>query len=160
MMHLIDTMFPAGLAIQQLWDEKRRNTRLAARADFSIDELRPLLGRLILVDILPELDVFYRLYGTRCSELLGQELTGKRLSDLQPPELRTLIRAEYAEVVADRRPMVFRQTRAHGDRGAHVVEHTLLPLSHGGETVDQVLSLADWASNGRPCSTPDKTSRT
>ena len=144
MTQLLSTHLVAGQAIQTLWHQKSIDGRLPARAAFSIDDLRPWLGRLILTDILPGLDLYYRVHGTRCAELLGQELTGKRLSDLQPPEIRERVRAEYAQVIACRRPMVFQRLHTYGDRGTHLVERILLPLSHTGDAVDQILSLADW----------------
>ena len=146
MLDLIDTMIPEGQAVQQLWHRFFRHGRLPSRADFSIEDLRPWLGKLILVDVLhnPDgIDLFYRVHGTKLAEILGQELTGKRLSDLQPPELRALIHAEYLEVLAARKPMVFRRRRSYGDLGTYLVERILLPLSRDGGTVDQVLSLAD-----------------
>ena len=150
-MQLLDTLIPAGRDIQRLWHEKAAGGQMPARADFSIDELKPWLGRLILADILPGFDLFYRVHGTKLAEMLGQELTGKRLSDLQPPELRERIRADYAELVAVRRPLVFRRRRSYGERGSFLVERILLPLSHAGETVDQVLSLVGWiASSHEP----------
>jgi hypothetical protein len=144
-MNLVETGLPAGEAIQRLWHAKRRGTRLPTRADFSIDDLRPWLGRLILVDVLlPGPDLYYRVHGTTLAELLGQELTGRRLSDLQPPDLRELIRAEYAQVIEAKVPMLFRRERPCRDGRMRIVERILLPLSHAGETVDQVLSLADF----------------
>jgi hypothetical protein len=148
-MQLIETFLPAGQAIQRLWHQKATSDRLPARADFSVEDLRPWLGRLILVDVLPDGDLFYRVHGTKLAEMLGQELTGKRLSDLQPPEFRVLIRAEYDELIASRRPLVVRRRRSYGDRGSYIVERILLPLSKIGSTVDQVLTLADWVPGSR-----------
>jgi hypothetical protein len=142
---LIETIMPEGQAVQALWHRCHQTGQLPKRADFSIEDLRPWLGRLILVDVLYDsdgLDLFYRVHGTTLAEMLGQELTGKRLSDLQPPELRALIRGEYVKVVAARVPMVVRRRRSYGDRGTYLIERTLLPLSRDGTDVDQVLSLA------------------
>ena len=143
-MDLLETIIPEGQAIQRLWHEKAANRRLPARADFSIDDLRPWMGRLILVDILPDGNLFYRVHGTTLAEQFGQELTGKYLTDMTDIQLRESIRSEYALVVARRAPMVFRRRRDYGDRGSYDTERIVLPLSHGGNTVDQALSLADW----------------
>lgn len=144
-MTILHTTLAAGRAIQVLWHEKSQNRRMPPRAAFTIDDLRPWLGHLILVDVLPdgdEFDVFYRVHGTKLVEALRQELTGKRLSDLQPPDLRKLIRADYQQVVTKRRPTVVRRYRSYGDRGTFLVERVLLPLSRNGRDVDQVLSFA------------------
>ncbi|HLZ65649.1 MAG TPA: PAS domain-containing protein [Aliidongia sp.] len=130
--------------MQRLWHEKAAEGRLPALADFSIDDLRPWMGRLILVDILPDGNLFYRVHGTKLAEQLGQELTGKYLTDLADLQLRAAIRSEYALVAARRAPMVFRRRRHYGNRGSYDTERIVLPLSHGGNSVDQALSLADW----------------
>jgi hypothetical protein len=148
-MKFIETLIPTGQDIQRLWHEKSTDGRVPARSDFSIDDLKPWLGRLILVDILPDGDIFYRVHGTELAEWLGQDLTGKTLSALNPPEFRALIRAEYADIVASRSPAVIRRRRHYEGRGSFVIERILLPLSRDGQTIDQVLTLAGWLPETR-----------
>jgi hypothetical protein len=138
------TMLPADQDIQRLWHEKLADRRLPTRADFSIDDLRPWMGRLILADILPDGTLFFRVYGTVLVEYLGQELTGKRSTEIAHPALRELIHADHSALILTGRPMVVRRQCNLAGRGNYEVERVLLPLSLAGDTVDQALILEYW----------------
>jgi hypothetical protein len=141
---LLDTALPESRAIQRLWHSKKIGERLPVRGDFSIDDLRPWLGRLILADVEIDGTIRYRVHGTTCAEKLGQELTGKTVNEIRNEKLRELIRTDYADVIASRVPTIIRRRRDYGDKGTYELERLLLPLSTGGERVDQILSLLDW----------------
>jgi hypothetical protein len=141
---LSETLLPAGRAIQRLWLSKQMSNQLPSRKAFSIDDLRPWLGRLILVDVETDGTIRYRVHGTMCAEKLGQELTGKTVDEIRNEKLRELIREDYTAVIASRVPTIIRRRRDYGEKGSHELERLLLPLSTGGERVDQILSLLDW----------------
>lgn len=67
---------PKLRALYQLWIQKRGARPAPARADFAIEDFRPWLGHLIILDCLPNDDFRYRLYGTDLVSLFGFDLTG------------------------------------------------------------------------------------
>jgi hypothetical protein len=131
-------MLPELERLYRLWDAKRAGRRAPARRDLPLEELKPWLGHLLVIDVIDGgADFLYRVYGTAIGAFFGNDLTGKRLSEVDPATQET-VGKEYREVVATglptyavRAPRTFR-------------EHTLiaranLPLSHDGHAVDQLL---------------------
>src|SRR5690349_14017094 len=66
--------------------------------------LRPWLGHLLLVDVLPGGTEFvYRLYGTNVAETFGQDMTGQSPQGF-PAHHVEIIMAPYRAAVADQAP--------------------------------------------------------
>jgi hypothetical protein len=131
-------MLPELAALYRLW-EARRAARLApARHDLSLEDLKPWLGHLLVIDVIDRgADFVYRVYGTAIGTFFGNDLTGKRLSEV---DLATqeIVGQEYRAVVAIRRPTyTVRSPRTF--REDTLIARANLPLSHGGQAVDQLL---------------------
>lgn len=131
------TMPPPLAALHRLWSEKRGARRAPARGDFDIFELRPWLGFLTLIDVIDGgRDYFYRVSGTNVTEFYGNDLTNRRLSEVEPG-IRAVVEPEYRRVIADARPLfVVRRPRVR--RESARVARCLLPLSSDGRTIDQI----------------------
>lgn len=126
-------------ALHALWEAKRRGGNLPARADFDVLELAPWMGNLNLVEVIDGgRDFRYRLHGTRLVELLGMELTGRRLSEL-PHAMQETIRAEHMQAIEDRRPCWFTRSRFNRDEDHLRVAKLTLPLAADGRTIDMLL---------------------
>ena len=141
-------MTPELDALYRLWESKRADRAMPGRRDFAFEDLGPWLGHLILVDVLDHgRDYAFRIFGTRIAEFLGQDLTGKRLNMLSPRVQRAM-GEEYGEVVATRRPRYIVGS-PHLSRRFSVAARAILPLSHAGCAVDQLLIGFYEAKNRR-----------
>jgi hypothetical protein len=143
-------ILPAGSALaieapllRQLhedWQARRRGRPLPARADFDPIDLKYVLGKLLLVDVLREpLQFRFRLVGTELVKRLGVDLTGRTLDDYPDPEYREFLRQRYTAAVTARRPLSSIQTRLILDGRLRRYEALLLPLASDGVTVDMLM---------------------
>src|SRR3546814_14604986 len=72
-------------ALHALWVRKRQDRPAPLRRDFDVVELRRWLGFLCLIDIeAGGQDFRYRIFGPSVAAAVGPELTGRRLSDVEP----------------------------------------------------------------------------
>ena len=122
--------------LKALWDRKRGDRVMPARADFDPTDLREHIGSLFLVDVLEGGDDFqYRLIGSAIVDAVGRDVTGKKVSDVfEEPILRL-----YRHLVQHPTPV-----RTHGTvewRQRCYLEHEciLLPLSDDGRTVNKFI---------------------
>lgn len=148
----IDRLTPPDFAfLYGLWLAKR-GTRLApARAAFDPGELRAILPRLLLIDVVREpLDFRYRLAGTLTYELHGQELTGKSITALQPPEFAATLWDDLRELIETGQPQLV-LLEFTNQAGYHRAYHVLrLPLSADGKTIDIIMILVDYGTDDAP----------
>jgi hypothetical protein len=121
-----------------LWNVKRGQRAMPARADFDVFELRDWLGNLMLVDVLEGAREFrYRLYGTILASYYGRDLTGRSTAALAP-ETRDIVCREYGEVCVSRSPMMVERKRSVR-HSARIVAKLILPLSTDDRDPDMLL---------------------
>ena len=100
-----------------------------------------------VVDVTPDpLDFVYRYLGTGHVTAKGIERTGQSVKD-HPQGRAEAVFSEYRRVFEGKRPMIFaRQVILPG--GKPPIDQMVLrmPLSDDGETVDKIISVADWLS--------------
>jgi hypothetical protein len=123
-------------ALLALWRGRGAQGRLPARADFTVQDFRPWLGHLCILEVLDG-DLRYALYGTAITEIFGWDLTGRRISGLAPDVAQRLAE-EYRPVVADGRPVFFSNRRLVRKEWAHV-DKLALPLGADGVHVDRLI---------------------
>ena len=64
------------------WDQRRGDRAMPARGDIGPTEMRPYLGMVMLVDVVPDKRRFvYRLVGTKEVEGRGKDPTGLPVAD-------------------------------------------------------------------------------
>lgn len=127
-----------------LWNRKRGGRSLPSRADFDPLELKPILARLMLIEVIADPPDFrYRLAGTLARDLTGEELTGRRVLDLVPPQHGRLLWNSLCEMQVDRQPqyILLDIIVASGEPLSYRVLR--LPLGADGETVDMVMVVQD-----------------
>lgn len=121
------------------WRACCRGPHLPKRADFDPLQLKPHLGWLCVVEVLPGApgaeDLLYRLIGSGIVDMVGRDATGKPVSQVLPSGALTI----YRHLIAKPRP-----ARTHGEvawRGKGFIAHEtlLLPLADDGRTVDRFL---------------------
>src|SRR5882762_10279792 len=89
-----------------LWNTSHRNRPMAAYADLAVLNHPEWLGHLSLIEVLEEgLDFRYRVYGSALAAYYGRDLTGKTTRAL-PTAVGSLVRREYAQAYAARRPLL------------------------------------------------------
>jgi len=145
--HPAEENLPKSAALRQLlayWQERRGAREMPARGDLDPVDMKFILGRLVLFDVLhgdgagvPRRFRF-RLAGVEYAERFGIEPTGLMLDEYPRINSRGYIHATLALTVDGRRPLT-------GCRQAIDTQHmrfydTLyMPLSTDGTTVDMVL---------------------
>ena len=127
-------------ALQSFWESKAARKRsLPARVDFDVLELWPWLGNLALVEVIDGgADFRYRLHGTVMVEILGMDLTGRRLSGMTAT-MQEVAGRECRAAVQSRRPTSFTRIRFDRPSDHRRVTSLLLPLAADGSTVDMLL---------------------
>ncbi|WP_156092670.1 PAS domain-containing protein [Rhodovibrio salinarum] len=127
------------------WRSKRQGDRLPSRADINPADLRFLLPRLALIDVLREHDNLtfrHRLTGTEIVARSGRDPTGKRFEELYRGEYLQTALATYREVVETGRPNTSdRVYPLLPGRDYMRYDRLLLPLAADGVTVDMVMTL-------------------
>jgi hypothetical protein len=135
---------PAFAFAYELWRSKRGARSLPARADFDPFELKPILPRVLLIEVINDPPDFrYRLAGTLARALTGEELTGRRVLDLVPVQHGRLLWNNLCEMQADRQPqyVLLNIISANGEPLSYRVLR--LPLGADGETMDMVMVVQD-----------------
>lgn len=124
------------------WAGKRQGRRFPARADFDPLELKPLLGHLLMVDVVrgPEDDLRfrYRLFGSEFVFYHGADMTGRWLEDISNPGFRDELLAIYRSVVNEGELRTLSYDYLREDQ-RHRFQAVLLPLASDGKTVNIVL---------------------
>lgn len=127
---------PRPVQLLALWRSKCRGSLLPRRADFDPLHLRPHLGWLCVVEVLPGgEDLVYRLIGSGIVEMVGRDATRMPVSQVLPVGALTIFR----HLIGAPKP-----ARTHGQvawRGKGFISHEslLLPLADDGKTVDRFL---------------------
>ena len=133
--------YPEIAQVLEYWRVKKGDRAFPARADIDPLEFVRTLPRVMMVDVTYDpLEFRYRVAGTGIFAIHGQELTGKRARDLEPPEFGAEIHRHYCEVIERRAPML------------HLIELTMdyittsyarliLPLSSDGERIDRLMTI-------------------
>jgi hypothetical protein len=140
--------------LQQLfdyWQRKRRDRMAPARADIVPTEIRLLLPRVFIVEIVGSPPRFrFRLAGTLVVDRFGEEITGRFLDELDLDERDREIVADYLKTAETRAPVCSRWSYVKHDGTPLRYERLLLPLSSDGRTVDMILGgAAEEPPSGR-----------
>jgi hypothetical protein len=124
--------------LYRLWQSKCRNGRLPARADFTVDDLRPLMGRIAILDVVDGgADFRFRLYGSDIARAYRGEMTGKSVREYRP-HFYAKIAPGYQDVVATRKPR-YDEMQVDDEMMLYRWERLVLPLASDGTTIDMIL---------------------
>lgn len=129
------------------WDERRGGARWPPRSAIDPLDLKPLLGSLVIVDVLHDGGgapprFRYRLFGSSLVQWFGFDMTGKTIDDWPGAEYGAYLNASYREVVAAARP--FRRKRSIvKDNRILRYESLMLPLGRG-ERIEQVIAAQQF----------------
>ncbi len=127
-----------------LWQSKCAGRSMPARRDFTVEEFAPWLGRLHLVRVegdaagIEQSDGRYIVFATASVERYGREMTGKSLSQYEPPEMARRALDDHLALLRARRPIINRVNDSFGPVLMHWTR-LALPLSDDGQRIDRYL---------------------
>jgi hypothetical protein len=121
--------------------------RMPSREDVDPLEVPALLPFIFLIDVLDDPQDFrFRLAGTHFREFAGEEVTGKRIGEIFPPEFCAEVRMQWAGVVAEKAPKSGSGQLWVPGREYVSWEGVILPLSPDGDRVTMFLGGGIFAS--------------
>lgn len=126
--------------LQALWQDRCKAGLIPARADFPIEDLRPWLGHVSLVDVETAPRRFrWRLIGTGIAERLGRDVTGSWFDEVYDDEtLAGYVRA-YSRAVDRRQPVFHAGDLEFVGKEFQQFQSIHLPLSDTGTDVDMLM---------------------
>lgn len=122
---------PKLRSLYDLWAAKRGSRQAPPRSDFSLEDLRPWFGHLMLLDCMPNHEYRYRLYGTALVGIFGFDLTNKMVGGATG-QIGDKPLDEYRQVVRIGAP-VYATRVSPSAREYLQVDKLALPLMEGGE---------------------------
>ncbi len=132
-------------ALLALWRAKCRAGGLPSRADFGPAEVKPMLPRLLFIEIRREPPDFrYRLTGTGSRDIHGVELTGRSILDIRPAEHGRRLWNDLCRLYRDHQPQFRRLEFVNQDGRSRSYSVLRLALAADGATVDNVMVLNDF----------------
>lgn len=136
---------PRLKGLLRYWNEKRAGRSYPSRADIDPLELKPVLGNILLIDVVPSdrheegRRFRYRLFGTEFVFYHGTDLTGHWLDEIPNAGFRDSLISMYNTVVNEGGiRMVSYDYMLESRR--HRFQAVILPLSSDGSQIDIILS--------------------
>jgi hypothetical protein len=128
------------------WDGLRGERAAPERGDIEPGAIRHVLADTFILGIAPQAGATFRLAGTRCSALFGQDLKGRAIHSLWPAAKRSEIDRHVATVTSEMAGLVA-GLRGIAENGWSLeLELLLLPLRHRGRTDERALGAISPAS--------------
>lgn len=128
--------------VLRIWRRLCGSRFAPSRREIEPLDFRPMLGRLAVIDVLPdrggEARYRYRLMGTRLAAEDAFDLTGKQLCEHPRTEQRPIVRAALDAAVESARPVYREDDRQDGAR-CNTYARLVLPLSDDSRTVTGLL---------------------
>lgn len=147
---LSDIRDPGTRYLLEYWERKRAGRRMPARADVDPVELKSVLGRLLIIEVMRQpLDFRYRLAGTKTFDIFGHDLTGLSVRDIQPPEWSQAIWSSLTALVETGEPQYVELQFETVARNVRIYRVLRLPLGANGQDVDQILLLQEEPGDAR-----------
>lgn len=133
-----DVRWPGGRELFTWWDKTKGERAFPARRDFSPLAVTPLLPTIQLIDVGDEQRVYsVRLVGTRITEIIGFDPTGKPLDDLPNT---AAVRKAYDWVVDNQKPLMrLNMPVKWGNKDFMACSALILPLGPTGGSVNMLL---------------------
>jgi hypothetical protein len=135
---------PRLKTLLRYWHQKRGARRYPSRADIDPLELKPVLGNILLIDVVANEQgggqrFRYRLFGTEFVFYHGTDLTGHWLDEIPNAEFRDSLIGLYDIIVREGGARMYSYDYMLESR-RHRFQAVILPLSTDGERIDIILS--------------------
>jgi len=125
-----------------LWTLKRGTRDLPSRREFPFEELGPWVGRLHLIEVLPG-DFRFKVFAGRSSLRLGDEWTGRLLSEVTPRWMAEDAAIDYRRCIETCQPIYADRTGRETEERVYSWRRLILPLGEG-RTVDHLFVCMDY----------------
>lgn len=127
--------------LYRYWERKRGERKMPARRDLRPEEMRDLLGYIVLVDVEPGTPVKFRfrLVGAEIASAYGRDMTGLYVDDAQPLSYRNLLLRHYGRALEVARPVLHRVKFMEWTGKTHELIRLILPLSDDNQTVNMLV---------------------
>jgi hypothetical protein len=134
------------------WVRWRGERLMPGRADFLPEDIRYILGNVILHEVAERepLRFRYRLIGTLIVARRGFDFTGRYLDELPTSDVRAVVTRINERVVRERRPLLWHYDMPDLDHRMRHCEVLSLPLSADGSDVDMILAGQIFEDEERP----------
>ena len=132
-------------ALNTWWISNKEASGLPDRRSFDPAAFKTLMPNLVVVEV--EQDPFrlrYRLVGTRVAQFTGFDFTGRYLDELIALGSTSEWQNQYAAACANGQPVFGAITEPTTSGGTFTFEFGLFPISAGGATVRQFISVEDY----------------
>jgi hypothetical protein len=130
-------------AIYRYWSKKKCGRKFPRRQDIDPLEMKPWLPGLVLVDVKPPRQITYRVVGTAVCQHRGFDPTGRPVEEGLYGNLRDEVLENY-RLAIDEGSIVYDYDATPSQSGlAQEVGTLFMPLSNGGDRVDQILIYQD-----------------
>ncbi len=131
---------PKLKALHAFWLQQCAGAKLPMAADLQPADLRPWLDNLVVMEVGEGDDFVYAYYSQAFAKAFGEDRVGQSIDDL-PAEQAEILRAEYAQLQADRLPLS-RVYTARFDDADRTWERLVLPLFAETGEVEKLLVAA------------------
>jgi len=129
---------PKLLDFYALWRGKCSGGRLPARTDFTLEDLRPYIGRIAILDVIDGgRDFRFRLYGTQIAEEYKGEMTGKSVTAFRANFFAAIVPG-YRRAVETRQPH-YDAPEIDDALMLYKWERLVVPLASDGTTIDMIM---------------------
>jgi len=140
----------------ELWNRKRADRRMPARAEITPRDMAEFLRNVVLVRVLDGGKEFeFRIVGDAIVVVQGAAFQGMNTKEIdqQVPGYGSALREVYKRLCARGEPQAFRGPAQNGPSGKPFFhESLLLPLGADGETADHILVIGiySFGPGGKP----------
>jgi hypothetical protein len=149
---LLSPVDPGIALAARYMQELAAGSALPKRQDFRPSQVRPVLGYIFLIDILPDLDDFrYSLLGEHIRILYGIEATNMRMSQLGHEAQFAILRKTYQAVIKAQSFHYLRGRYTWPDRFV-AIERLLVPMTDNDGHLNSIfgISIPDAPTDALP----------
>lgn len=130
--------------LQEYWQRKCVNDNIPNDADIDPQDLGDIWEHCFLVQKVDAGKFQYLHMGTEIIEAYGDDLTGHEVCEKLVGQLHEPLSAEFAEVVATRRPLLKESSFINLKKMDVRYRTCLLPLRRNGNAVEYILGGMKW----------------
>lgn len=140
-------LLPVFSGVYELWEEASVDGKLPNVSNFKLDELPiKILPWSIVADVITENDQIsykFRFWGTQRASLIGYDMTGKFLSEIESSHMREGNTREYDFVREQKAPILCPTPIVTSSGRAIAMNSIRLPLADDNGVVTRVFSALD-----------------
>ncbi len=143
----VDDLSSGLKSVHDYWNGLRNGRMAPTWTEFELVRIPSnLLPTTLVIDIHEPLEKsIFRYWGSKMTEIHGEDMTSRHPHDLSPPGFGDQVLADHRKVVEQKTPLAWHYSFLAA--GGYMHSHSLvrLPLSNDGETVTQIVVAIDYS---------------